>query len=566
MSQAAGGSGPGPSGPGPLGPPSQESLGARFQAQRGWWSRFGDSALGVVVKLAALAAFIALALAMIVRMVSLGAPMWAPALTGLATLGIVWVYLGRGKLPLKYLVPGLAFLVLFQLFPFGYTIYIAFTNYSIANNLSYEQSIERGIAESMQTPEDAPEFSVTPMIEPDDLEQGEIALWMVDEEDDEEFLGTADGLQPAEEVDPVVEDGEVVEAEGFERASLGDAQDRLEDFEELRIPLDPDDEETGEVRLVTLSRASVSEPTRQFDEERDALVQIDLDTGEEEAVYPADHDRGFFIDPDTGQRIAGVPGWRTWIGADNWVRAFTSETIRGPFLQVLVWTYIFAGASTLLTFALGLGLAITFNESRIKGRKLWRALLIIPYALPTFLTALIWRGMMNRSFGVLNDILPGQIPWLVDPTWAQFSVILVNLWFGFPYMFLITFGALQSIPADLYEAAKVDGAGPVGRLRRITLPLLLVTTAPVLLATFAFNFNNFNAIFLVTGGNPPISGAATPVGHTDILISYTYRIAFGAGGGDYGLASVVALVTFAMVAIISVFAFRYIRPLEEVYQ
>jgi arabinogalactan oligomer / maltooligosaccharide transport system permease protein len=215
----------------------------------------------------------------------------------------------------------------------------------------------------------------------------------------------------------------------------------------------------------------------------------------------------------------------------------------------------------------GLALAVTLNDERIRGRKLWRALLIIPYALPTFLTALIWRGMMNRSFGVLNDIIGYPVPWLTDPTMAKVSVLLVNLWFGFPYMFLITTGALQSIGAEVQEAAKVDGAGPWGRMRSITLPLLLVSTAPVLLATFAFNFNNFNVIYLVTGGNPPLAGAATPVGHTDILISYTYRIAFESGGGqDYGLGSVVAILTFLMVALISVLAFRYIRPLEDVHR
>lgn len=550
--------GPGATTPGPAGTSRSGPGSARPGDESSWWGRFGERPFGVVVKLLLLAAVAALGMWMIVRMVSLDAPWWAPTLTGLATIGLIWVYLGRAKLPLKYLVPGVAFLVLFQLFPFGYTFYIAFTNYGIPNNLTQPQVIDRVVAESMQTPEDAPQFSVNPM-----ADNGDVGLWM-EREDGAEFLGTAEGLLPADALDLERVDDEVVAADGFERVSLGVAQDRLEEFEDLRIPLDPDDEEAGEVRLVTLSRATVAEPNRFYDEDRDAVVEVDLETGEEAQVFFADHARGRFVDPETG--ASAGPGWRTWVGGDNWVRAFTSEAIRGPFLGVLVWTYVFAAASTFLTFALGLGLAMTFNDARIKGRRLWRAALIVPYALPTFLTALIWRGMMNRRFGVLNDILGMEIPWLVDPTWAKLSVILVNLWFGFPYMFLITLGALQSIPTEVHEAARVDGAGPWARLRRVTLPLLLVTTAPVLLATFAFNFNNFNVIFLVTGGNPPMAGAATPVGHTDILISYTYRVAFGFGGGDYGLGAVIAMITFLMVAIISVFAFRYIRPLEEIHK
>ena len=523
----------------------------------GWWSRFGDTALGVVVKLLLLAGVAAIGLWMLVRLIAMDAPWWASVLTAAATLGIIALYTLRGRLPLKYLVPGVAFLLVFQVFPFVYTFYIAFTNFSVANNLTHPQVIERVVAESMQTPPDAPQFAVTPM-----TSNGEVALWMVRDEDGAEFLGTEDGIVPAAELDTEVVDGEVVQADSFERASLGQAQDRLEEFQELRIPLDG--EEAGEVRLVTLSRATVSEPNRLYDPDRDAIVQIDLETGEVEQVFAADHDQGRFVDPETGATVG--PGWRTWVGTDNWVRAFTNEAIRDPFFGVLIWTYIFAAASTFLTFVVGLALAMTFNDERLRGRKFWRAAMIIPYALPTFLTALIWRGMMNRRFGVINEILGVQIPWLVDPTVARFSVVLVNLWLGFPYMFLITLGALQSIPSDVYEAAKVDGAGPWARMRRITLPLLLVTVSPVLLATFAFNFNNFNVIFLVTGGNPPIAGAATPVGHTDILISYTYRIAFGAGGGDYGLGAVVAMITFLMVAVISVIAFKYIRPLEEVHR
>jgi arabinogalactan oligomer/maltooligosaccharide transport system permease protein len=191
--------------------------------------------------------------------------------------------------------------------------------------------------------------------------------------------------------------------------------------------------------------------------------------------------------------------------------------------------------------------------------------LILPYALPTFMTALIWAGMFNQDYGVINQVLGANIPWLRDPTLAKVSILIVNLWLGFPYMFLIATGALQSIPEELKEASYVDGATPRQSFRRVTFPLLLVSLAPLLIASFAFNFNNFNIIYLLNGGGPPIAGAQTPAGHTDILISYTYRLAFESGqGNEFGFASAIAIIIFFIVATISAISFRRTRVLEEI--
>ncbi|WP_420845865.1 ABC transporter permease subunit [Microbacterium halotolerans] len=128
------------------------------------------------------------------------------------------------------------------------------------------------------------------------------------------------------------------------------------------------------------------------------------------------------------------------------------------------------------TFAVGLFLAITFNNARMRGRRIYRSLLILPYAIPSFLSALVWAGMMNQSFGFLNEVIFGgaEIPWLTDPWMAKVSVLIVNIWLGFPYMFLVCTGALQSIPDELQEAATVDGAKPFQVLRLIKLPLLFL--------------------------------------------------------------------------------------------
>jgi arabinogalactan oligomer/maltooligosaccharide transport system permease protein len=176
---------------------------------------------------------------------------------------------------------------------------------------------------------------------------------------------------------------------------------------------------------------------------------------------------------------------------------------------------------------------------------------------------LIWAGLLNDDFGVVNQVLHLHVPWLFDPWWAKVSVIMVGVWMSVPYFFLVSLGSLQSIPTELVEAARVDGAGAWQVFRKITMPLLLVAVTPLLIASFAFNFNDFGKIYLLTGGGPQAEDQSI-AGSTDILISYTYKLAFAAGKGtDYGLAAALSLVIFVIVAAISAAAFWRSRSLEE---
>jgi len=155
------------------------------------------------------------------------------------------------------------------------------------------------------------------------------------------------------------------------------------------------------------------------------------------------------------------------------------------------------------------------------------------------------------------------VPWLFDANWAKVSVLMVSIWMTTPYFFLISLGALQSIPQELTEAARVDGGGGWQIFRRVTLPLLMVAVAPLMIASFAFNFNNFGAIYLLTGGGP-YSGTSSIAGSTDILITYTYKLAIATGkGNDYGLASTVGIIIFFIVATISWIAFSRTKSLES---
>ena len=210
-----------------------------------------------------------------------------------------------------------------------------------------------------------------------------------------------------------------------------------------------------------------------------------------------------------------------------------------------------------------------YNEKDFPLKKIIRSFLLIPYTIPGLITILIWRGMLNSEFGVINRVLEAWIGWaprwMTEPFWAQVGVLIVNLWLGYPYFMLITSGALQSISSDLYEAATVDGANGWQKFQSITLPLLLVAVGPLLIASYVYNFNNFNLIYLFIAGGPPIVGAATQAGHTDILISYVYKLAFESGGRgvQYGLASAISIVVFIIVGAITLAQYRFTNMWEE---
>jgi len=256
------------------------------------------------------------------------------------------------------------------------------------------------------------------------------------------------------------------------------------------------------------------------------------------------------------------PGWRAPIWFENYAKLFTDSRFRDPLIRVFIWTVIFASATVLTTFALGLLLALALNKP-LHGRRIYRSILVLPYAMPSVMSILIWGGMFNSEFGAINALLGTDIAWFQNPNFARTAVILVNLWLGFPYFYLVASGALQAIPNELLEAAAIDGANPRQIFRKITMPLLLQILSPLLIASFAFNFNNFNLIYLLTGGGPRNSLDGEIAGATDILISYTYQIAFGSSTQDLGLASAISLIIFILVASISLYGIRKSKVLES---
>ncbi|MGW3571791.1 carbohydrate ABC transporter permease [Streptomyces sp. NPDC000941] len=239
-----------------------------------------------------------------------------------------------------------------------------------------------------------------------------------------------------------------------------------------------------------------------------------------------------------------IPATYDFVGLDN----FTAILKDPIFWDRLVWTVTWTAACVALTFAIGLGLAVILNR-RFAGRTLYRSLLILPWAVPAFVSVFAWRLLYNERNGILNKILDGggidAVPWLNDPTMAKVSVIAVNIWLGVPFMLVALLGGLQSIPGELYEAAEMDGAGPWQRFRHITLPGLRSVSSTVVLLSTIWTFNMFPVIFLLTRGGPGDS--------TEILVTYAYRLSFVnsprdfAGASAWGVLILLILMLFATV-------------------
>ena len=239
-------------------------------------------------------------------------------------------------------------------------------------------------------------------------------------------------------------------------------------------------------------------------------------------------------------------GDESFIGLANFIEVFTAE----GFLQVTIFTLIWTLSNVIAHIGIGLFLALILNDKRIKGRVAYRTIMLLPWAIPSYISVLIWRGIFQPD-GLLNDLLGTDLNLLADPTGAQIVVILVNIWLGVPFMMMSLSGALQSIPREMYEAAEVDGVSDWDQFRHLTLPNLKSALIPLSLLGFIWTFNMFNVIYLMTDGGPNLTYGP---GSTDILITYVYDVAFI--DGQYGLAAAWSVVIFAMLV---VFSWRYMK-------
>ncbi|AZP04396.1 sugar ABC transporter permease [Jeotgalibaca ciconiae] len=247
----------------------------------------------------------------------------------------------------------------------------------------------------------------------------------------------------------------------------------------------------------------------------------------------------------------------SWVGLETFGKIFTVDIWRSTFFDVLGWTVIWTLIASTLQVGLGIFLAVLVDQKDIKFKRVIRTILVLPWAVPGFVTILIFAGLFNDSFGAINnDILSfigmSPIPWMTNASWTRIALLLMQGWLGFPYVFIVTTGVLQSIPEDLYEAATIDGATALDKFRRITFPLILTAMAPIIITQYTFNFNNFNIIYLFNGGGPAVPGSTA--GGTDILVSWIYKLTMQSS--QYSLAAALTILLSVFVIGIALWQFR----------
>ena len=477
----------------------------------------------------------------------------AAALTLLLATVLALTLLSRRAFAWRYLLPGLLAVVLFIVVPVAFTLRISLTNYSAEHLLSFERATEVLLSRT-DTAGTGMDLQVLPV---DDSAR---TLRLRLQDDAGRHWTTEPITLPPASAAPGSHAVTLHPVDGQGAAPASDPDPVALDARRLvhLLPalqaLDLLTPDGRHYRLASLHRVTDQQPLYQA---LSATELRDLRTG---TRVSADMDEGWWRTAD-GQRLE--PGFRAEVGLANYRRIFTDPDLVQPFGRAFAWTVSFATLNTLFTFALGGLLAVGLNWESLRGRGVYRMLLFLPYAVPAFISIPVFRGLFNENLGEINavlhllfDIRPG---WFSDATLARSMVLIVNTWLGYPYMMILVMGLLKAIPAELYEASALAGVGPVRNLLRITLPLIARPMAPLLIASFAANFNNLTLIALLTEGAPDYLDTVVPVGATDLLASYTYRIAFHDGGQNYALACAISAIVFVIVAALALINLRLFR-------
>ena len=508
---------------------------------------------GSLLRILGLIIFDAFALFFIYLLLSDG--YWPLAgIIGFITLVMNYIFLAPNAYPMRWMSPGLAFMLLISVYPILFTVYISFTNFGASNLLPKVQAIEV-LGQRTFLPETGATLNYT-VFQND--ETGEYALWLIGA-DGNSFFATLDEELEADAIGASALDADGVPSTipGWTRLTRAQTVQNITAISQTSFGR----EETAVQLTGRLGQAAQLQQRFVHDEELDAIVDR-----RDNRTYFANAETGFFTTED-GQTL--TPGFQVVVGLQNYQRFLTDPSFRGPLVRIFIWNVVFALLSVLFSFALGLMIAIVFGRT-MPGQRVIKSLLIIPFAVPQVITLLVWRGILNPLEGVVPNMLQsvfnqpvGWPPFFADPIWVKVALIVINVWLAYPYFMLISSGALQAIPTDMYEAADIDGASAWQAFRGLTLPLLLVAVGPLLISSFTVNFNSFNVIYLFNSGGPPMVGTALPAGHSDILISYVYNLAFGRGLALYGYASAITIMIFFMMVIVTVFQHRRMATWEE---
>ncbi|WP_198937950.1 maltose ABC transporter permease MalF [Pelomonas sp. KK5] len=451
----------------------------------------------------------------------------------------------------RYVVPGILAVLVFIVLPMGYTLAIAFTNYSLQHLLPYERSTSVLLSRMHSASTGGLDFKLF------DAGGGQYKLVFVDEED-KRFATPPLKLIEREQKVALAESADAPDEDSA--LPLKDVI-RLQPALKLLTVQQPDG---VELKLSSLRRFTPSRP--QYTLNKDGSMTDD----EDGKRLVANMKTGYWEKEPSeagGKPQPVEPGFRTYVGWQNYTRIFTDARFFQPFARVFAWTVSFASLNTLFTFGIGILLATAMNWDALRFRNAYRLMLFLPYAVPAFISIPVFRGLFNENLGEINLVLDqvfGIRPsWFSDAATARSMVLIVNAWLGYPYMMILCMGLIKAIPGELYEASALAGAGPFTNFFRITLPLIARPIAPLLITSFAFNFNNLALIALLTNGAPDYLDTEVPVGATDLLASYTYRMAFHDSGQNYALACAISSIVFLIVAGLAVVNLKLFKVGKE---
>lgn len=508
----------------------------------------GRNWAGVVKAIAA--AIVALVLLYVVWIVAAAGQVFlAMSFLAVAALGF-YVYVSPRTYTWRYLFPGLLGALVFVILPAAYTIRLGFTNYSSRNLLTSERSTQYLLEQTVAGAGQRYQFTVHPAGD-------RIRLAFTPAPAGEGETSAAEPTRYATaELDPAAAPA-AVEAVALPADAALSAPLTLRDIIKLRPALS-----ALKVRFPDGSQATMAS-LREFGPLQPAYRRGEggtlVSTVGGEVLTP-NFKTGFYETP-AGEGVR--PGFKVDVGLANYVRVTTDTVLTQPLFRIFVWTVAFALLTVLFTLVVGTTLAVVLNWELLPGRTVYRTLLFLPYAVPAFISIQVFRGLFNQNFGELNLILSSLFgirpAWFSDPFLAKCMILIVNTWLGYPYVMVLCSGLIKAIPGDLYEASAMAGAGPLQNFFHVTAPLIIRPLTPLLIASFAFNFNNFMLIYLLTRGRPDFLDARIPAGTNDILVSYTYRIAFEDSGQQFGLAAAISTMIFALVAVLSLVNLRLTR-------
>ncbi|MDR2702124.1 MAG: ABC transporter permease subunit [Spirochaetaceae bacterium] len=457
---------------------------------------------------------------------------------GAVTCFVTLILLRKSLTAWRWVAAGLVMAVLFTVYPIFYTVYLSFTNMSGGHLLTKAQVIRR-LSEEMYSPDEGGSWAYTV------YRKGKDFMLLL-RHDEGFFTVKPDGVPEERDLQ---EPPNVID--NFVKLNQAETMQNLQILGKIDFGRPP-----TVVKVISLQEASVQLPAYSYDDAENTFT--DNRTGE---VYR--EAKGTFTS-QSGKTLTS--GYMVGIGWNNYTRFLGNPGFLKPVLGILIWNTMFSLFSVLASFALGMMIALLFED--LKYRRIIRTLLIVPYPIPVLVSIMVWRGLLNENMGLVTTLITnifGSSPrFFTDVGWTRFALILINVYLSYPYFYVLASGALKAIPKDLFEAAAIDGASPFSVVIKIILPLVMRILAPLVIASFCFNFNNFTLVWGFNAGLPAMADTAVPMGYTDLLISFIYRLGFSSSNAaDYGFSAAITVMLFILVALMVFFQTLNTKTIKE---